>query len=319
MRHLARLNSAMVEFHKAQCFFTIAINIAAIKVMIRGGLDPNSLEQIYNNYVFLKLIAISGFLPVTFTLFTLYIINDTFWYLIVLSGASIVFAIATLGALGSFSPTKSDIKALEDFYGKGDSPPCGGKQPWAYCYTDTYAYGITNQGSETAWKMLGFCLVVMCCLVASKLKLRHRSAVQRALAWLRKQASLIVSGRKPSNIAERVSQSTGLRIREPTRFSILTGINSTAAFFKNANTHIHQQEAAGPATFYYHALKLCVYLSFIGVYLWFFKLYISNLKVFATKKAYNNTWTFGQVVALTLWAPPLCEYVHVEMRKYCPP
>lgn len=246
--------------------------------------------------------------------------NQTFWYLIALSSASIVFAIATLGVLGSFSPTKSDLIDLERIYHTGDpqNPQnCGGKQPWAYCYTETYTYGIST-ADDTAWKMLGFCLVVMCCLVASKLNLRGRSAVKCAFAWLRRKESSIFSGKKSSSTIEREPQSTGLRSRDYTHLPIPTGFDLRVPFFKNASRRTHQQkEVDDPVT--YQALKICVCLSFIGIYLWYIKLYLSNLKVFASKDAYDDTWTFGQVVALTIWVPPLCEYVHYEMRKYCSP
>ena len=65
---LERLIHALEDFLKAQCFFTMANNIAAIKIKTRGGLEPQSLQEIYLNYHFLTEVAISGYLPVTFVL-----------------------------------------------------------------------------------------------------------------------------------------------------------------------------------------------------------------------------------------------------------
>lgn len=39
-KHLSRLMVALTDFHKAQCFFVLATNIAALVVTRRGGLEP---------------------------------------------------------------------------------------------------------------------------------------------------------------------------------------------------------------------------------------------------------------------------------------
>lgn len=54
----------------------IAINIAALVNKQRGGLDPKSLQQLYNNnYILTRSISISDYLPITLTLFGLHIVG----------------------------------------------------------------------------------------------------------------------------------------------------------------------------------------------------------------------------------------------------
>ncbi len=48
------LTTAVVDFQKAQCFFMLATNIAGLVTPMRGGLQPQSFQQIYNTYIFIK-------------------------------------------------------------------------------------------------------------------------------------------------------------------------------------------------------------------------------------------------------------------------
>ena len=65
----------MTEFQKAQCLFMMAIEIAALVYKYKGDLDSITLQQLYNNYILIKSISISGYLPVTLTLFGLHIVE----------------------------------------------------------------------------------------------------------------------------------------------------------------------------------------------------------------------------------------------------
>lgn len=72
-----------------------ATNIVALVVIGRGGLDPQSLQQIYNTWIFLKVIALNGFLPITFTLTNLYIVGMSSWYMTLTSCVTVIFSVAT--------------------------------------------------------------------------------------------------------------------------------------------------------------------------------------------------------------------------------
>ena len=53
----------------------LATNIAGLIVQKKGGLAPKSIQELYNTYVFIKVIAIGGYLPITFGLLTLRMLN----------------------------------------------------------------------------------------------------------------------------------------------------------------------------------------------------------------------------------------------------
>lgn len=75
------LTTAVADFQKAQCFFMLATNIAGLVTQTRGGLQPQSFQSVYNTYISIRIIAVGGSLPVTFTLLTL---HKRSWYLLTL-------------------------------------------------------------------------------------------------------------------------------------------------------------------------------------------------------------------------------------------
>lgn len=50
---------------KAQCFFLLAKKIAGLVIQQSGGLAPESLQGLYNIYIFIKVIAIGGYFPLS--------------------------------------------------------------------------------------------------------------------------------------------------------------------------------------------------------------------------------------------------------------
>ncbi|KAL8923045.1 MAG: hypothetical protein Q9208_004857 [Pyrenodesmia sp. 3 TL-2023] len=132
-KHLARLVAALTNFHKAQCFFVMAINVAALVVVQRGGFDPQSLQQIYDTYVFLQVLAVNGFLPITFTLTNLYLVGMLSWFLILLSTVTVALSVATLASVGHLDPSKADMRSLATLAASGGPQECDGRKPGVYC------------------------------------------------------------------------------------------------------------------------------------------------------------------------------------------
>ena len=58
-----------------------------------------------------------------------------------------------------------------------------------------------------------------------------------------------------------------------------------------------------------------LYLVFFGLYIHWFKIFIEDLKWFAYHGVDPSKWSFGQIVAISVWAEPLCEYFHLELRE----
>lgn len=63
------------------------------------------------------------------------------------------------------------------------------------------------------------------------------------------------------------------------------------------------------------ALKAFIYVLFWRFYAQFYNMYLHDLAWFAKNDVYGNTWNFGQVFAITVWVPPIVEYIHLETRK----
>lgn len=187
-KRLPSLTGALAEFHKAQCFFMLAINIAALVNRNSGGFQPNSLQQLYNTYILIKSISISGYLPVTFTLFTLHLVDMVSWYLLVLSVVTVLVSIATLFVIGKFSPSQDDLNYLSQQALSGGPDSCGTKNLFVYCYNPIGGannYDSTDPASG-ANSMLAFCLVVLMLLIAHQYHTFKDPSTGQPKPWLSK-------------------------------------------------------------------------------------------------------------------------------------
>ena len=148
----------------------MAINIAALVNKYQGGLSPTNLQQLYNNYILIKSISISGYLPVTFTLLGLHVVAMVSWYLLILSMLTVGVSIVTLVDLGDFSPGRSDLNAIASVAsGYENLENCGGMNLTVYCLQ------TINQGGTGDWDpsnganaALGFCLFVLVFVTAEQ-------------------------------------------------------------------------------------------------------------------------------------------------------
>ena len=187
-KHLPSLTGALAEFQKAQCFFMLAINIAALVNRNSGGFQPNSLQQLYNTYILIKSISISGYLPVTFTLFTLHLVDMVSWYLLVLSIVTVLVSTATLFVIGDFRPSQNDLNYLSQQALTGGPETCGSKNLGVYCYSPVG--GADDSGSTDpssgAYSMLAFCFVVLILLVAHQYHAFKDPLTGKPKPWLYK-------------------------------------------------------------------------------------------------------------------------------------
>ena len=99
------LTYTMVEFHKAQCYFTSAIVIAALVLNHQAYSMLNSQRQgaesplppIYD-IVFSFLLSMNGFVPIVFTLACLSRYHRLTWHILVLSAVPVALSTAALAA-----------------------------------------------------------------------------------------------------------------------------------------------------------------------------------------------------------------------------
>ena len=135
-KYLPTIKSATVEFHKAQCFFMLAINVAAQVSVGQGTLnqDTVSLQGLHNNYSLIGLISISGLLPIVFTLLSLRSVGMRSWYLLILSAVTAILSAATFYQTGTFNPSPADLHhlqtATDDIYSD-----CGDRDPQCFIWS----------------------------------------------------------------------------------------------------------------------------------------------------------------------------------------
>ena len=349
---LAALTSALVGFHKAQCFFVLAINIAAQVDRAKGDLEPQSLQQLYNTWVLIKSISIGGYLPVTFTLFTLHLVDLVSWYLLSLTILTASVSIATLITIGNFNPSDADIDSVRQASSTNGMTACGGHIPGAWCYIpNSMNHYIDSDPSKGAYSMLGFCVFVLFLLMAKQFwadrhlldiyrrKLRKNLSKGKHIdrwystarkgfiaAWetlrtvqqkflehqnikhLRRSISYHLASWKPRWIQSewfiKVMDTTSRDLR-------LRGLLTEDAIMRNSKSFGSTDWLKASQT----AFIVLFYGTLLGLYVYFFIMYCQDLAWFASQGIVSKSWSFGQIVAITVWAEPLCEYIHLEIRE----
>ena len=352
----------------------IATSIAAIIVTKEAGLEAESLQQIYNTGLFLRLVGVSGFLPVSFTLFNLYILDMLSTYVMGLSAISYFLAIGTLVSVGDFKPSKEDLKYLSGVASKGGPESCGGRQPGVYCYQSLESTTIaaaniarTNIGAR-AFSVFAFCIFVTIFLIFMKIwalhgrsltrygkKTWHQSKPTRSRAraeivrlWARVRST--PTGARCERTIERYWHHPKprsmihsiARYGEPSWTYIRTFLTSNYSRYplpphieaylhqlsrrchrqlQNTKSHLRKTipltkfNTQPKHTLLLRILLLTTHIIFFSIYISYFVSFLSDLSWFATSKtSKTDGWTFGQVVALSVWLPPLFEYAYLELR-----
>ena len=282
------IKSALVEFHKAQCFFMLAIEIAA-QVVVRGkslSASSTSLQSLYNNYMLIGCISISGFLPITFTQLCLHDSGMRSWYLLIMSTLTVIASATTLYTAGSFRLEEKDVEGLQSL--ASPYPSCGRRDPSAYCFRQNPQDYIDAMVWDGGTPILIFCLIVLTALIADKLGLRRSSYYE----WLTGQISIF----------------TG---------SILRELNSTSPVsrvlrFLRLNT---------PEGLYIGVVNM-LFFGLWSLFLIFFLFYLARLALIDNSQGFSSyirvismEWTFGQIIGLTVWAAPLIECLKLLYRK----
>ena len=266
---------AVVEFQKAQCSFMLATNIAGLVVQKNGGLSPVSLQQLYNTYVFIKVIAIGGYLPITFGLITLRMLHKISWYLLALSVASVGVAIGDLYSERIFYPSPEDLTYLQRKSVIGGPTSCGGNNPVAWCYSrigvNQYGFRTTNEG-DGANDILTFSLVMIVLLMLEHFwnSTDHTNRKIRNFVF---GSCIRRSIHDPSRRPEKI-----LRWIWKFVVPLLVGI-------------------------------------FVLIYLYCFAVFADDLNWFRVNEIYDSSWGFGQIVAILVWALPVIEYFWAMFRK----
>ena len=195
-RRLASLTAALTEFQKAQCFFMLAINIAALANKANGGLLPVSLQQLYDSYLLLASVSISGYLPITATLLALHIVGMISAYLLALSGCTVALSIATAVAVGVFKPSRGDLNSIQAQVAKGTLSQCANLDLTIYCLQDQYSDTI-NTYNNSVWGIMAYCIIVLSYILAYHLNAFRDPLKSQTRPWVLRFASWVSSIRSP--------------------------------------------------------------------------------------------------------------------------
>lgn len=273
--HLPALVTGLIEFHKAQCFFMLAIQAAAVVVIRDGTLPASSYAQAQVNFALLHGIAINGFLPVSFTLLCLWNFGRKSWYIYLLTICTFVLSVVT------FAMARTAYNDPNGVTSSGTYQDCGTINPSTVC-----TLGYTGYPEPwTSSNRLPFCATIGFLLLFDKLEVTRWSAFQRILKRLGHAKNDLVA-----NLYEHVREFN--KNFDPTGAKPLN-IDILRARF----------------TFIVSLVTNMVYLKYLVDQL-------IDLSLFNSIGVIDTTnWGFGQIVAVTIWFPPVFEYFYLEFRK----
>ena len=290
----------------------LATNIAAMIVTKMGGSKPQSLQQVYNNYIFLKIVAVSGFLPISFTLFVLHIAGMTSWYLILISCSSIFTSVATLSILGTFTVAPNDDVALLEQTRANGPAECGFHQPWLWCCQgistgvgsskSSGLAGLERQGSS----IFAFCVISVIYISGSKAGLTDPHWMIRLLRMSRNSLRDVdLLKYKMISVSTWLLRFIFRKLVQVLRENILPALGKPLD---------NDRRNDGNFDFAYLIITIIFRVVFLAIYATFFRTYMGDLAWFAKRDVYNKTWNFGQIVAISIWAPAIAEWIHLEIR-----
>ncbi|KAL8925846.1 MAG: hypothetical protein Q9172_002050 [Xanthocarpia lactea] len=216
LRHrVPNLISALFEFQKAQCFFMIAVQAAAIIVVKQGGFEARTLQQLSNSYSAITLVAICGYLPVVFTLLNLHGAGKASWYIILLSTITVIISGITAFTTKRFAPSSNDLVGLHNVTGSWAS--CGSRNPTTFCLSphtvDAFNYG------GGAKHIFIFCIVVLGFVVMDKVRISRTILPAKAPT-------------KEIRYPQRINTAS-LKQRAATGFSTLSRLSIVPSYYSN--------------------------------------------------------------------------------------
>ncbi len=276
-RYQPAIKSATVEFHKAQCFFMIAIGIAGQIVLRQGSLEDGTLQSL-DNYTLVSIISINGILPVTLTLLCLHTVQMHSWYILILSTWTVVLSAVTFFMSRKFTTSPQNIGRIAA-PNDTDYSRCGNKNPSAFCLdASSPLLDTTNLASRFGvWPVI-LSLVILGLIILDYTGFQDTPMAQRFFKW---------SFGRIKSLIEPKSGAT------------------------SQHSRLQRALKDNTAQKYLHGLSNALYLF---IWVWYgvnFYIFLSGLRSFSPVSG----WTFGQVVAITVWAAPILEFIKLLVRK----
>lgn len=296
-RHLKILLIALVEFQKAQCFFILPVQAAALAALsgVTTILTPTTPQQYLNHRYLFELFGISGMLPVMLILFTLHGAGQKSWYLLGMSTIAVAISAATVLQVTS-------LPSL-DFSPGTRYSACAYQDTTTLCFS--FDFEILNDEQGAIFVLAGgyvsimtLSLVVLAILTLDFLWNPEKPAFVPIRDWLIHyiDQQKIKYATQPERVNGKPMTSTRLE-----RIQLKLGRDWAKKFVRVV-----------------YSLMYSVVWAFLLLYLGeVFSTWASLTSDTEMDLIETRTWSFGQIVAVTIWAAPLCEWVYLEFRK-CP-
>lgn len=283
---------ALIEFQKAQYFFIHPVQAAAPAALsgLTTILTPvNALQDAIDRYLF-GLMAISGMLPAVLILFALHGAGQKSWY--VLGMSTIAVALSTTTLLTSKQIPKYESLHYEQY------SACGYQDPSGLCPSRLSYMPVKPEASNYLESVIGIVtlsLVVLATITMDFLWNPEKPICVPIKDWLiryidqQKLKHAMLPGRAKGN-----------------------PINSTKlGIFR---LKLGTKWAKGYVQVFYLLTYFVISVFLTGFLEMFFASWTSLFRshiIIGT-----HTWGFGQIVAVAIWAAPLCEWIYLEFRTY---
>ncbi|KAI9672975.1 MAG: hypothetical protein M1817_003139 [Caeruleum heppii] len=273
-----RLIEALFEFHKAQCFFTLAIQIAALIVIHSNSFEAATLQDISNNYAFLSVLSWGGHVPITFLLLTLRGVGLDSWYLLSLSTCTVGVTTATFASTGHVRPL-SNFKPSQ-------YPDCAALNPVAFCLHSGPTAGRYVANAFSGGLVLALSISFLSILIIFRVYADARRLDPSKWRW----AVCFRKGPYFDDDGKLKSFKRPLSTNQP-----------------NRSVYVHVP-----------CFVATLLLAFV------FGPYLQELRDQWSRTSVKNIsdlsgWSFGQIVAITVWVPSLLQYLYLSIRQLLTP
>jgi hypothetical protein len=274
--HSIVINATLADFHKTQCYFVIALQVAALVISYAATITTFSTPV---DRHFLLLVSANGLIPIVLTFYTLMTFGEKSWYMIVLSVVAVLLSSGTgttlvAGNLGDSGPV-SEI---------GDWPACGYNSPTNICD------GIGENARpileiDAAQELQAYIIVMVITTTIAACLVLWKIITESTTMWVK--------------MSEWVAQRVAIRIKRP---HVATEVGLTR--HKRVLRIIE-----GITKVVLHSLVVSSLLACLCIELFYFE------QIFKSPYVDKTTWGFGQIVGITAWFGFLVELAYLQYSE----
>ena len=268
--HMTNLATALLDFHKAQCYFISAVEIAAL-VLARqayGDYKDNKPPAVFDILLALPL-SLNGIVPVIFSLSCIALYSRLSWHIILLS--TITIALST----GVLASTYKWILRISDDFGPD-------------------MLSVTN--AEAAHQFVPSFSNLVCGSESGNLEnVLTRKSIRFAVIWLIYTYC----------IAWALWCLLMQVFKKSTKQSPKTNVN---AGLKKTCMRLLRFVSRSKLARYGYAILLVVWGLCFAYHFYLYSLFTRSSLV-------SGQWSFGQIIAVTVWIPSIVELLYIEHGK----